>query len=198
MVDLKTGYTRLIIDTCLKHGLLRNQAAYVLATARWETAHTMKPVKEAYWLSETWRKNNLRYYPWYGRGFIQITWEANYQKAAKKTGVALDKDPDLALDPHTAADVLVIGMAEGWFTGKKLSDYITLRASNFVGARRIVNGTDKATQIANLAKQYDALLKAEGYGEDTPARDIGAPVTSKPSLLSLLLAFLSKLFRRSK
>lgn len=197
-MDLKTGYTRLIIDTCQKHGLLRNQAAYVLATARWETAHTMKPVKEAYWLSETWRKNNLRYYPWYGRGFVQLTWEANYQKAAKKTGVALDKDPDLALDPHTAADVLVIGMVEGWFTGKKLSDYITLKTSNFVGARRIVNGTDKAAQIADLAKQYDKLLKAEGYGERAAAPETGIPASPKPSLLSLLLSFLSKLFRRSK
>lgn len=30
-MDLDKGHTRLIIDTCLKHGLLRNQAAYALS-----------------------------------------------------------------------------------------------------------------------------------------------------------------------
>src|SRR5438045_92240 len=52
--------------------------AYGLATAWHETAAQMQPVREAYWLSEDWRKANLRYFPWYGRGFVQITWQANY------------------------------------------------------------------------------------------------------------------------
>lgn len=29
-------YKQLIIDTCKKYGLLRNEAAYVLATVEWE------------------------------------------------------------------------------------------------------------------------------------------------------------------
>lgn len=193
MVDLTTGHTRLIIDTCKRHGLLRNQAAYVLATARWETAHTMQPVKEAYWLSETWRKNNLRYYPWYGRGFVQLTWETNYQRAAREIGVPIDKRPELALDAPTAAEILVRGMSDGWFTGKKLSHYITLRASNFASARRIVNGTDKASEIAALAREYDALLKAEGYGE---ASKPAAPTSPNPNggILSILIHIIKKLF----
>jgi hypothetical protein len=37
--------------------------AYALATACHETAYTMQPVREAFWLSESWRRNHLRYYP---------------------------------------------------------------------------------------------------------------------------------------
>jgi hypothetical protein len=45
---------------------LLNQVAYQLATVHWETNRTFEPVREAYWLSEEWRKRNLRYYPFYG------------------------------------------------------------------------------------------------------------------------------------
>lgn len=168
MVDLDLGDTRLIIDECKAHGLLRNQAAYVLSTALWETNHTVKPVREAYWLSENWRKRNLRYYPWYGRGYVQLTWERNYRYAGDKIGVDLITDADVALRPDVAAKVLVQGSLEGWFTGKKLADYITLQKSDFEGARRIINGTDKARTIAGIAREYDAALLAEGYGVDSP------------------------------
>lgn len=163
-VNLSLGDTQLILAECKKTGLLRNQAAYVLATAFWETARTMRPVVEAFWLSEAWRKANLRYYPWHGRGYVQLTWEHNYKKASDLLGVDLIADPDKALDPDIAAKVLVIGSRDGWFTGRKLSDYITLRKSDFAGARRIINGTDKAGTIAGIAVDYDKALKAIGYG----------------------------------
>jgi hypothetical protein len=63
--------------------------AYALATAAHETAHTMQPVREAFWLSESWRRTHLaRYYPFYGRGYIQLTWRANYEKADRSWGSA--------------------------------------------------------------------------------------------------------------
>lgn len=159
MANLNLGYTQDLIKACQDKGLLRNQAAYVLATAYHETAHTMKPVREAYWLSENWRKANLRYYPWYGRGFVQITWEANYKKASDEIGVDLTKNLDLALDATIASKIAVLGMVEGWFTKKKLSDYITLQDSDFAGARHIINGSDKADLIAEYARDYDNDLK---------------------------------------
>lgn len=58
-------------------------------------------------------------------------------------------------------------------TGKKLSSYITLQRSDFVGVRRIVNGTDRAVLIDDYAKEYDAALKAQNYGE--PQTLAGAP-----------------------
>lgn len=158
-MDLNKGYTQLIINECLKEGLYRNQIAYVLATTYWETAKTMKPVREAFWLSEDWRKNNLRYYPWYGRGFVQLTWEENYIKAGKKLGLDLTTNPDVVMSPEVSARIAVVGMKEGWFTGHKLSDYITLYKSDFKTARKIINGTDKASVIASLAREYDKDLR---------------------------------------
>lgn len=164
-MDLKLGCTQMLIDECKRQGLLRNQCAYVLATSFWETAHTMRPVVEAYWLSEAWRKKNLRYYPWHGRGFVQLTWEKNYQRAAQKLGVPLDKDPTLALNPEIAAKIAVTGMKFGWFTGRDLDDFIDLKHSDFKGARQIINGRDKDDEIAEIARHYDDDLKAAGYGE---------------------------------
>lgn len=205
MVNLSTGHTRLIINVCAANGLLRNQAAYVLATAFHETAHTMKPVRE--YGGETYLKSK-KYYPYVGMGFVQLTWKANYEKASKKLGVDFVSDPKKLLQPEYSAKILVIGSSEGWFTGKKLSDYMTLQKSDFVGARRIINGTDKAALIAGYAKEYDALLKAEGYGENAPAKPaprpstpvstpVQTPVTSK-SGLATLLSLIANLFKRSK
>lgn len=162
-MNLELGCTRMLIDECKRQGLLRNQAAYVLGTAFWETAHTMRPVVEAYWLSEAWRKKNLRYYPWFGRGFVQLTWRANYQRAARELNIPFDQDPTLALDPANAAKIAVTGMREGWFTGRDLDDFIDLKHSDFKGARAIINGRDKDDEIASIARQYDADLKRDGY-----------------------------------
>ena len=141
-----------IIAECKKQGIvLDTQIAYVLATAKWETNHTYKPVKEAYWLSEKWRKKNLRYYPFYGRGLVQITWKKNYEKFGKLMGIDLVNNPHYALKPDVAIFILVYGMIHGTFTGKKLNDYIKWYNTDFVGARRIVNGRDKATSIAKIA-----------------------------------------------
>ena len=159
-----------IIHRCKAEGLLRNEAAYVLATADWETAHTFEPVEEAFYLgekAEAYRKK-LRYYPWHGRGLVQLTWEENYVKAGRKIGKNLTKDPDAAMEPKNAVAILVLGMKEGWFTGAKLSDYFDLKRSEFIGARKIINGRDKAQEIASLAMKYNAELKAAGYGVDAP------------------------------
>ena len=188
-------YKELIISTCKAYGLLRNQAAYVLATVEHETNRTFMPVREAYWVknAETWRKRNLRYYPWYGRGFVQLTWEENYRKAGEKIGADLISDPDAALRPDHAAKILVQGMKEGWFTGKKLSDYITLKTSEFVSARRIINGMDKADQIAVLAIKYDAELRKAGYGVEPrkPAPAPQAPPKTKRPPVGLAAALLA-------
>lgn len=165
-MNLDLGDTRAIIAECRKQGLLRNQTAYVLATARWETGHKMKPVREGG--GEKYLKSKA-YYPFVGMGYVQLTWKRNYEKATKVFGVDFVVNPKLLLDPKYATPILVTGMREGWFTTRKLSDYITLKASDFKGARRIVNGTDRAAEIAKLAEAYDALLLAEGYGVDAPS-----------------------------
>ncbi len=211
-------YKQLIISTCKREGLNLHEAAYVLATTHWETNATFEPVREAYWVknAEQWRKKNLRYYPWYGRGFVQLTWEANYLKAGKAIGVDLIKNPDLAMEPNNAAKILVIGMRDGWFTGKDLDDYIDgIEESDkedfleYYNARRIVNGMDKANNIAVLSEKYEAELRASGY--ESPDKAPTKPVDGKKeessyggsqnwfiTLLRLLIAIFKSLIKGNK
>lgn len=205
--DLDLGHTRLIITTCMRYGLWRNQAAYVLATTYWETARTMKPVRETMarsdesaitrlenawvagrlpWVSTPYWRKDGNGQSWFGRGFVQLTWKRNYEKAGSQLGIDLTSDPGRALEPDIAAAILVEGMRDGWFTGKKLSDYITLKRSNYRGARRVVNGTDKASTIAELARDYEAALLAENYGVEKPTpvvedRRDGTPPRKNPA-----------------
>lgn len=142
-----------IIEECHTQGIKKaEQIQYMIATVQHETNNTFEPVREAYWLDEEWRKRNLRYYPYYGRGFVQLTWESNYKKFGELLGIDLVGNPDLALDMDTAIFILVYGMKHGTFTGKKLDDYFNEKGSDFVHARKIVNGKDKAEHIALLAQ----------------------------------------------
>jgi putative chitinase len=95
-----------------------------------------------------------------GRGFVQITGRANYGKFATILGIDLVGNPDLALSDDVAAKIIVIGMRDGVFTGHKLSNYFEPASADWVGARCIVNGQDKAQQIANFGRQIFTALKA--------------------------------------
>ena len=144
-------------------------AAYGLATAWHETAQKMQPVREAFWKDEAWRKANLRYFPHYGRGYVQLTWPKNYQLADSKLdlGGRLIAGPDLALNPEIAAKIMVCGMDEGWFCSRKLADYLPkvgkAGGGQFEQARRIINGTDKDKLIAGYAMQFQTALEAGGW-----------------------------------
>ncbi len=154
--------------------LPRAYCAYGLATAFHETNATMEPVREAYWLTEAWRKRNLRYWPWYGRGYVQLTWEANYDHADQQLGLegALIIDPDLALDRAIAAHVMRRGMEEGWFArdnrgphnfARHLPEQGDASEAQYIAARRIINGTDKNKLVARHALQFQAALAAGGW-----------------------------------
>lgn len=155
-------------------------AAYGLATAYHETAHTMQPVKE-YGGPEYHRRlydvtgqnparagahgntepgDGARYC---GRGYVQLTWKVNYQKAGKALGVDLVGNPDLAMTPSVAANVMVRGMREGWFTGASLGSTLTRNApgtlATFTTARSIINGRDKAAMIAGYAQAFQSALR---------------------------------------
>lgn len=155
-------------------GQLLAWTAYALATAWHETNGTMQPVREAYWMSEAWRKRNLRYWPWYGRGYVQLTWQANYARADEelRLGGSLIADPDRALEPRIAAGILLRGMTEGWFAGDGKGRHTLARhlpaagiatREQYTAARRIINGTDKADLIAGYAEKFQAALEAGGW-----------------------------------
>lgn len=142
--------------------------AYALATA-WHEAR-LKPIEE--WgrgKGKDYGKVNDTGKAPYGRGLVQLTWHANYTKADAKLGLSgrLAKNYDLALQPDIAVDILVKGMEEGWFTGKSLASYIApgLGTHNeFVNARRIINGTDRAEDIAKIADRFKEALVAGVWG----------------------------------
>ena len=134
--------------------------AYILATTHHETNKTFQPVREAYWLSEAWRKSNLRYYPYYGRGYVQLTWDYNYKKQGEKYNLPLVSQPDLVMLPDVAAKILIHGSVAGDFTGKKLGDYFNDKVDDPISARRVINGTDKASLISGYHTKYLKALTA--------------------------------------
>ena len=172
--------------------------AYMLATAFHETARQMQPVREAYWLSETWREAHLRYYPYYGRGYVQLTWPNNYEKAGAFVGANLVATPDLALRPDIAAVVMQVGMTEGWFRSDRhqrphtLGRYFAHGIDDPVGAREIINGPEhpviegRRVLLASVIARYHAafLGALSGQAADAPmaaladavpAQDFGLP-----------------------
>lgn len=162
-------------------------AAYALATAYLETNHQMLPVREAYWLSD--KAATAYFHRMYdpdgprpdvakrlgnthpgdgalycGRGYPQITGRANYLKASTALGVDLVASPERALEPLIAAEIMIYGMGQGGFTGKKLSDYLPASGAatleQFVPCRRIVNGLDRADDVAGFAVSFQSALEA--------------------------------------
>ena len=149
-------------------GCLINEAAYMLATAYHETAHTMQPIEEygkgrgrdygkRLKMSRKPYSDTLPIY--YGRGYVQLTWYENYDKAGRLLKLDLLRQPELALQADVAAKIMREGMFEGWFTGKKLGEYVGLRTADYVSARRIINGMDKAQFIAGYAVVFELALR---------------------------------------
>jgi predicted chitinase len=169
-----------------------DQLAYVLATVKWETAHTMQPIKE---YGSTAYLKSKPYYPYYGRGLVQLTWKDNYAKDG------LDKTPDKALEWESSLYVLFDGMTKGLFTGKKLSDYINDNKRDYINARRIINGTDRAKEIAQIADAYRTALIAAQDPVAPPADDdlqarfdqmLAISLTSNPHIQDLVRQLCAK------
>jgi predicted chitinase len=154
----KQGTIEAIKAECHAQGIgLPAQIAYVLATVQHETDQTYRPVVEAYYLGPAKQKtylSKLRYRPYYGRGYVQLTWKDNYKFYGNLLHLDLVGSPELALEPKTALFVLVHGFKTGAFTGRKISDYINEHHVDFLNARRCINGLDRAADIAALAKAH--------------------------------------------
>jgi putative chitinase len=102
------------------------------------------------------------------------------QVAAGMNSITIDGSkfvtaPDLALIPWVSYENAVNSMFAGSYTGKKITDYISPGHTDYVNARRVINGTDRAMDIANIARDFEnALWKAqEQTAED--ASFLGAP-----------------------
>lgn len=136
--------------------------AYGLATTYHECDRTMQPIRERGRGKGKAYGKAVNGQVYYGRGDVQLTWLRNYQAADKRLhalGVlgaseSLVATPDLALRPDVAAAVLVRGMVEGWFTGKRLADYFVGTRADWVDARAIINGADRARLVASYGLAF--------------------------------------------
>jgi hypothetical protein len=152
--------------------------AYFLATIKWETANTFSPIKERRARPGTAvRTLQDRYWGtgYYGRGYIQLTFRKNYAR------FGIEDAPDKALEPDTAYEIASKGMTEGLFTGKKLGDYFSANSEDFIGARKIINGTDKASEIALIARKIQACLSLSLSSEPetvSPAAETSEPISA--------------------
>lgn len=135
--------------------------AYMLATTKWETANTMRPIEEygrgrghAYGIPDP-----ITGQTYYGRGYVQLTWKANYQKMSGLVGVDLVTNPEKALDPKIAAIIMFDGMKDGLFTGVGLKKYFNRTTDDPVSARKIINGNDHAEDIAEVHNHFLSALE---------------------------------------
>ena len=104
-----------------------------------------------------------------GRGWVQITGRRNYSRADNALALdgALLADPDLIARADVCAGSAVTGMIQGWFTTKKFADYLPdhgpASLDQFTQARRIINGQDRAHDIADSALKFQSGLTAGGW-----------------------------------
>jgi len=134
--------------------------AYALATTYHETDQHMQPIQE-------YGKGRGRPYgkpdpktgkAYYGRGFVQLTWERNYKTMSDLLDVDFVDHPELALELDNATNILFLGMIKGLFTGKSLADFFSKTKEDWASARKIINGLDKARAIALYGHNFYSAI----------------------------------------
>lgn len=146
------------IKTCLQALNLYNRrvAIAVMSTTAVETAYTFQPIREM------GGEKYLRakpYYPYYGRGFFQLTWQKNYELYGQKIGVNLLANPDLALDPDASAAILASYTKD---TGLDMA----ANRCDWRACRKKVNGgynglTEFLQIVDNLLVVYGGMLEED-------------------------------------
>ena len=160
------GYNEeLIMEEVFKQGgRNRAQVAYILATAKHESANFTTLTEFASGAAYEYRSDLGNIYQgdgtWFkGRGYVQITGRNNYQKYSDILGVDLISNPHLvAENTDVAVYILVDGMFTGHFTGRPLVEFVNDDKTDFYSARQVVNGLDRANHIAALAEDYMTLI----------------------------------------
>ncbi|MFZ2268143.1 MAG: hypothetical protein WAV95_11265 [Azonexus sp.] len=99
---------------------------------------------------------------YFGRGYVQLTWWSNYAEGGASIGRGLDLlfDPELVKQPEVAYALMAQGMitGSGFANGRRLERYFSEKKSDYKGARAMVNGSDCADKIAELAECFEKIL----------------------------------------
>jgi hypothetical protein len=169
--------------------------AYMLATVKHECADRWLPIEEfskgkglkyGVPVTVTDPAGNKFTNVYYGRGYVQLTWDWNYRQFGNFLKNRLLYEPQLALDPAIAYQIMSYGMRHGSFTGVGLGKYINAAGCDYVNARRIINGTDQAPKIAGFAAKLEQVLRASavaaipGVPVPQPSSPAPAPAESAP------------------
>jgi len=142
--------------------------AYMFATVKHECADRWKPIEEfgkgkghKYGVPVPVKDEQGRSYAhaYYGRGYVQLTWDYNYRNMGKVLGNRLLYEPELALQADVAYRIMSHGMRNGSFTGAKLSRFINAEGCDYVNARKIINGLDQAQRIAGYSTRLEKVLR---------------------------------------
>ena len=161
--------------------------AYLLATAYHETGQFK-------WLREIWGPTpaQRRYEGkadlgntvkgdgrrFMGRGLVHITGRRNYTDWAKRLGIDIVAQPELAERIDIAARILVQGCMLGTFTGVKLGDFINSAGTRYVNARKVVNGLDRAEDIAGYTAKFEDAIGDAPTKPAQPPKPAPAPTPS--------------------
>ncbi|WP_322884260.1 hypothetical protein U8C35_07840 [Sinorhizobium medicae] len=212
-----------ILDEAERRGTSMFHLSAILAEAYHETGGQMQPVKETVYasskdrnppdpvviarLEKAFKAGNLPWVKtpywregWFGRGLIQLTHKANYDKF----GVT----KETALDLKTSVRVMFDGMEKGRFTGRKLADYDYLVVANppvpgfkYYSSRAIVNGDTPTVgiKIDAYGKAFEAALREAGYAARVPVPapkpveldPLPEPVSKSRGIAALILAALA-------
>lgn len=156
----------MVVQSLQKRGLVEREVmAGALGTIAIETASSFCPVMEAYYLFGTptnydrvscdaylrTHDPSRTYYPYYGRGFVQTTWESNYRAGQEELGLPLVTNPGMALQADIAAELFAL-----YFRDHGLRDACLQR--NWRRVRYLVlGGYDGADRLATIAETLLAI-----------------------------------------
>jgi len=142
--------------------------AYILATIWHETAKTMQPIEEfgkgkgkkygkRMWYSGKFYTDISHIF--FGRGHTQNTWRDIYLKLTKanKNNWDFVNHPELLLQMKPSIWATFHAMTIGLYTGVSLSQFFNDKKNDPIGARKTINGNDKAILIKGY---YDKFLKS--------------------------------------
>jgi hypothetical protein len=124
--------------------------------------------------SAAYRRDSGEEKHYFGRGFVQLTWWSNYAEAGVLIGQGLDLllDPDSVDEPELAYRIISTGMrtGRGFAHGHTFREFFHGQHTDYVHARKMVNGMHHAQEIGQLAERFEQVLRASSSSTTPPAK----------------------------